>query len=105
MTTTEPLHTTAASVITARPVSIVCELLGVPRDDRLLFWRWAGDLSSPKALDELHAYIDVVIADRCRKPTADLLSHLIQLEVDGEDLTIDDIHRLVAALVAGADTD
>jgi cytochrome P450 len=104
MTTTEPLRTRAASV-TARPIAIVCELLGVPRDDRLLFWRWAGDLSTPKALDELHAYVDVMIADRCCKPTDDLLSHLIQLEVDGEDLTVDDIHRLVAALVACADTD
>ncbi len=70
MTTTEPLRTTAASIITARLISIVCELLGVPRDDRLLFWRLAGDLSSLKALDELHAYVDVMIADRCRKPAA-----------------------------------
>src|SRR5258705_234488 len=94
-----------AGVIAARLVSFVCELRGGRGDDRLLFWRWAGDLSSQKALDELHASVDVMIADRCRKPTADLLSHLIQLEVDGEDLTIDDIHRLVAALGAGADTD
>ncbi|MDT5187395.1 MAG: hypothetical protein QOI29_5553 [Mycobacterium sp.] len=48
MTTAEPLRTTAASVITARPISIVCELLRVPRDDRLLFWRWAGDCRARK---------------------------------------------------------
>jgi cytochrome P450 len=100
MNTTEPLRTRSANVITARQIPIVCAALGVPRDDRLSFWRWAGDLSSPKALDELHAYVDVMIADRCRKPTDDLLSRLIELEVDGEELTVDDIHRLVAALVA-----
>jgi cytochrome P450 len=105
MTTTEPLRTSPARVITARHVSIVCELLGVPRDHRLLVWRWAGDLTNPKALDELHAYIDGMIADRCYKPTDDLLSQLIQLQVDGEDLTVEDIHRLVTALVADADTD
>jgi cytochrome P450 len=104
MTTTEPQRTRAASVFTARPISIVCELLGVPRDDRLLFWRWAGDLSSPKALDELHAYVDVMIADRCRKPGDDLLSQLIAMELDGAELTVDDIHGLVAAMVACADT-
>jgi hypothetical protein len=98
--TTEPLQTRPAGVITTRQLSIVCAALGVPRDDRLLFWRWAGDLSNPKTLDELNAYVDVLIADRCLKPADDLLSRLIQLEVDGEELTVDDIRTLVAALVA-----
>jgi cytochrome P450 len=105
MTTAEPLRTSAASVFTARPIAIVCELLGVPRDDRLLFWRWAGELSNTKAMDELHAYVDVMIADRCRKPGDDLLSQLIGLEVDGEDLSVDDVHRFAAALVAVAGSD
>jgi hypothetical protein len=33
------------------------------------------------------------------------LSQLIGLEVDGEDLSVDDVHRLAAALVAVADSD
>jgi len=44
----------------------------------------------------------VMIADRCRRSTDDLLAKLIELEVDGEELTVDDIRRFVAALVAGA---
>jgi cytochrome P450 len=79
MTTTEPLSTTAATAVTARQMSIVCEALGV------------------------HSYVDVMIADRCRKPTGDLLSQLIALEVDGEELTVDDIRTFVAALVSDAD--
>jgi cytochrome P450 len=55
-----------------------------------------------KALDELHQYVDVMIADRCRRSTDDLLAKLIELEVDGEELTVDDVYRFVAALVAGA---
>ena len=47
-------------------------------------------------------YVDVMIADRCRRSTDDLLAKLIELEVDGEELTVDDIRRFVAALVAGA---
>jgi hypothetical protein len=53
-----------------------------------LFRRWRESLN-PKALDELYAYVDVMIADRCRKP--------------GEELTVDDLRAIVASLVSGAD--
>ena len=43
-----------------------------------------------------------MIADRCRRPADDLMSKLIELEVDGEALTVDDIRNFVAELVAGA---
>jgi cytochrome P450 len=94
MTTTDARQNSIASV---------CEALGVPRQDWRLFSRWAGDLSNTKTLDELYAYIDMMTADRCRKPGQDLLSQLIQLEVDGEELTVDDLRAFVASLVAGAD--
>jgi cytochrome P450 len=84
-------------------IAAVCEALGVPRQDWQLFSRWAAGPLTPKVLDELYHYVDVMIADRCRRSTDDLLSQLIELEVDGEELTVDDIRRFVAALVAGAD--
>jgi cytochrome P450 len=93
MTTTDTRQSSIASV---------CEALGVPRQDWQLFSRWAAGPLSSKALDALHAYVDVMIADRCRRSTDDLVSKLIELEVDGEELTVDDIRRFVAALVAGA---
>ena len=37
-----------------------------------------------------------MIADRCRRPADDLLAKLIELEVDGEELTVDDIRSFVA---------
>ena len=83
-------------------ITAVCEALGVPPEDWPLFARWAAGPSTPKKLDELHHYVDVMIADRCRRSTDDLLAKLIELEVDGEELTVDDIRRFVAALVAGA---
>jgi hypothetical protein len=43
-----------------------------------------------------------MIADRCRRSTDDLLAKLIEMEVDGEELTVDDIRRFIADLVAGA---
>ena len=83
-------------------IAAVCEAPGVPRQDWHLFSKWAAGPMTPKTLDELHQYVDVMIADRCRRSTDDLLAKLIELEVDGEELTVDDIHRFVAALVAGA---
>jgi cytochrome P450 len=83
-------------------IASVCGALGVPRRDWQLLSRWATGPLTPKALDALHSYVDVMIADRCRRPTDDLVSKLIELEVDGEELTVDDIRRFVADLVAGA---
>ncbi|MGZ5379811.1 MAG: hypothetical protein ACXWD8_18000, partial [Mycobacterium sp.] len=84
-------------------ISAACEALGVPPEDWQLFARWATGPLTSKKLDELYSYVDVMIADRCRRSTDDLLAKLIELEVDGEELTVDDIRSFVAALVTGAD--
>jgi cytochrome P450 len=81
-------------------VAAVCEVIGVPRKDWPSFSRWGAGPMTPKALDELHHYVDVMIADRCWRPTDDLLAKLIQMQVDGEDLSVDDIRNFVVALVA-----
>lgn len=81
----------------------VCEALGVPEKDWPLFYRWAAEPLTPKALDTLHQYVDVLIADRCSRPADDLMSELIALEVDGVELTVDDIRSFVATLVARSD--
>jgi cytochrome P450 len=81
----------------------VCEALGVPQNDWPLFYRWAGSPLTPKGTDELYYYVDVMIAERCRKPADDLMTTLTALEVDGTELTVDDIRRFVATLVTGAD--
>lgn len=82
-------------------VSAVCAALGVPDDEWPLFTRWAIDFLDPVALDELYAHLDVMIADRCSAPGEDLLSDLIAREVDGDGLTVDDLHTIVATLLAG----
>lgn len=97
MTTTKP-----QTAVRRYPIAGVCALLGVPREDWYLFRRWASESLHSKALDELYAYVDVMIADRCRKPGDDLLSQLIESGIDGEDLTVDDFRAIVAALVSRA---
>jgi hypothetical protein len=97
MTTIEP-----RSLICSYSIEKVCIQLGVPQKDWHLFRRWAGKCLTTEALDKLHAYVDVMIADRCCKPGTDLLSQLIANGVDGEELTVDELHTAVAALVARA---
>ncbi|AKK27383.1 hypothetical protein [Mycobacterium sp. EPa45] len=72
----------------------LCTRLGVPDDDRVLFWRWADELPSRAAVDELNSYVDILIAEQCRRPADDALGRLIEL-----GLTDDEIRRSVAALV------
>jgi len=97
MTISEPLGT-----IRRTSIDEICAQLGVPRGDWYLFQRWAGKPLTAKALDELHAYVDVMIAIRCTNPGTDLLSELIATGVGGEDLTVDELHVIVAAMVSRA---
>ncbi|WP_326546969.1 hypothetical protein QGN32_01740 [Mycolicibacterium sp. ND9-15] len=77
----------------------LCEAFGFPEQDWPMFARWAAGPMTPRDEETLYQYVDVMIAERCCKPTEDLLSHLIDLEVGGAELTVDDIHRFVATLV------
>jgi cytochrome P450 len=87
----------------AYSVSAVCASLDVPPGEWPLFARWATDFLNPAALQELYSYLDVMIAERCRLPGEDLLSDLIGLDIDGDGLTVDDLHTIVAAVLAGVD--
>jgi cytochrome P450 len=96
MTTIEP------RTLQSRSIADVCALLGVPGNDWHLFKRWAAESLNSKALDELYAYVDVMIAERCRRPGDDLLSKLIEAGIDEAELTVDELRAVVAALVSRA---
>jgi cytochrome P450 len=98
----DDMTTTGPDTDSQNSVAAVCEALGVPRRDWQLSFRWTTEPLTPQALDALYQYVDVMIADRCRVPGDDLLSNLIQTEVDGEELTVDDLRAIVASLVSGA---
>ncbi|OBB73926.1 hypothetical protein [Mycobacterium sp. 852014-52144_SCH5372336] len=77
----------------------VCEAFGFPEEDWQMFARLASGPMTPRDEEALYQYIDVKIAERCWKPTDDLLSNLIDVEVDGTELTVDDIYRFVSTLI------
>ncbi|MFE7074182.1 cytochrome P450 [Streptomyces sp. NPDC057620] len=90
------------------PVMVISELLGVPTSDRHLFKRWVERMSSsaieltsgernpnsdadPQAamrvVPELFDYLRAHTAERRVKPREDLITKLVEAEVDGERLS------------------
>lgn len=102
------------------PVTVICELMGVPLADRHLFRPWserasrlldatsldAGELadaaSGAMALGE---YFDALFAERRARPGDDLVSQLLAVEEAGDVLTDIEVRSLVLLLfIAGHET-
>lgn len=93
------------------PVTVIAELLGVPFADRFKFKQWSEAIVGNSAeqyttaQQEMAAYFFGLLSQRQREPQDDLLTALIQAEVDGERLS--DMELLgfcVLLLVAGHET-
>lgn len=97
------------------PLSVICELLGVPEEDRLRFARWSKVLLlRPTALNVLRMmptmwmlirYLRQLIAEKKARPKDDLLSALHQVEEAGERLSEDEqVAMALLLLIAGHET-
>jgi cytochrome P450 len=105
------------------PVIIIAEIIGIPPEDREQFKRWSDAavenlgtaLFVPpeperfrrltQLLAEMGTYFSDLAAVRRRQPREDLLTGLVQAEVEGSKLTQDEMIRmLVLLLVAGNET-
>ncbi|SDC29074.1 cytochrome P450 family protein [Actinokineospora iranica] len=94
------------------PMTVICELLGVPDGDRESFRQWSGTLLSAAPFDEvraaavaMQAYLVQLIAAKRAAPGPDLLTALIEAVEDGDRLSE---HELVSMtfllLLAGHET-
>jgi len=95
------------------PTQIIAGLLGLPRQDYKQFQRWSIDilsfLSRPEeavvASGEVKEYVAGILAERRRRPQADLITDLAQAELDGERLSDEEIFSFVRLLLpAGVET-
>lgn len=103
------------------PTRMFCDMFGVPEQHRELVHKSAGDVvawADPEALGDrspqevqveactnLHAVAKELIDSRRENPGDDLLSNLVQADVDGEKLTDFEIGSFFVLLsVAGTDT-
>ena len=94
------------------PITVICEMLGIPPEDRERTRQWSENLlsaQSPERMEELGrnigefiAYLRDLFARKREVPGDDLISQLLQVEVDGDRLTEDEILAMVFILfVAG----
>lgn len=103
----------------ALPVTIISRMLGLPGDDVGQLRAWSHALTrgldpglSPVEDDAvtqagrgMFAYLEEVIASKRGKPGDDILSHLIEVEAEGDRLQTDEIQAQVILLyIAGHET-
>ena len=96
------------SVAAPLPIAVISWFLGVPREDWKLLYHWTNEIigsndpeyrrpgesardTYQRARGELHRYLEQMIEERRRQPGDDLISHLIQSELEGAPTT----HRLI----------
>ncbi len=98
------------------PVTIFCEMLGIPDEDHPQFRYWTqcvaralDPLISDEERDECTAgteamrdYLELAVEEKRKAPADDLMSELIQAEEDGDSLTTQELQAQILTLyVAG----
>jgi cholest-4-en-3-one 26-monooxygenase len=100
------------------PLEVIAELLGVPREDRHKVFEWSNRLVGSEdpeyqvaddavtaAQVEMFMYAQALAAERRAEPRADIVSALLEAEVDGDRLTEMDFNLFFMMLaVAGNET-
>ena len=100
------------------PCTVFLALLGLPQDDLPLFLRIKDDIIRPPGLagreadvirkrtaQEIYSYFEPIIESHRDEPRDDLITRLIDAEVDGHKLTDEDILDICFLfLIAGLDT-
>ena len=94
------------------PITVFLALLDLPLQDshEMKVWidqmtRPDGSMSMEEVMDNLFRYVDPVIDQRLGKDGTDLISRVINNDIDGRTMTRDEMRGLVSLLlVAGLDT-
>jgi cytochrome P450 len=106
------------------PLLVITQMLGLPADDQPRLVRWSdailnmsytipgGSAAAAGAVADFEAataevdeYLTALLTERRARPQDDLLTRLVQAEVDGQRLTKDEIRGFVQLLlVAGQET-
>lgn len=101
------------------PVTVICELLGVPTEDRDQFGPWSSDASrlldgmiddatlqrGVLGLMQILNYLNHLFDERRSRPADDLISALLAVEEAGDSLSEDELRSIVLLLfIAGHET-
>jgi cytochrome P450 len=96
------------------PMNVIIKMIGLPLQDSELLFSFIKDLTedvnlAPEKLmenrDRLDAYLDIHIADHRKNPRDDLISYLINAQLDGKNLDEQHIRGTIGLMfIAGIDT-
>ena len=96
------------------PITIICEMLGVPYDDRAEFRKWSDQALAVTAFtpeeitagfENLQGYIAGLVAERRKSPTDDVLGTLVTARDENDRLSEEELVNFgVTLLVAGHET-
>jgi cholest-4-en-3-one 26-monooxygenase len=100
------------------PLIAICELIGIPEEDRGRIYDWTNRLvgfddpefvSSPEdgaiAMAEMYVYANELAEQRQTNPTGDIITTLLQADVNGDKLTVEEFDMFFLMLcVAGNET-
>jgi cholest-4-en-3-one 26-monooxygenase len=100
------------------PLQVIAEMMGVPQEDRHLLFEWSnrmvgsedpeyqvGEDAQTQAQVELFAYAQAMAEERRARPQHDIITTLLQSEVDGDRLTELELNLFFLLLaVAGNET-
>ncbi|MEU9374459.1 cytochrome P450 [Streptomyces sp. NPDC048255] len=96
------------------PMTVICELLGVPDLDSARFRYWSGEIVAPlgtagpdsRVIGQLTAYLVELVEAKAADPGEDLLSALIRTrDEDGDQLSPDELIGMAfLLLIAGHET-
>ncbi|MCV7104012.1 cytochrome P450 [Mycobacterium palustre] len=98
------------------PLQAIADLLGVPQDDRDKIFRWSNEMTGNE--DPEYAHVDPQMSsaelimyamkmaeERAKNPGDDIVTKLVQADIDGEKLSDDEFGFFVVMLaVAGNET-
>ncbi|MGQ4385973.1 cytochrome P450 family protein [Streptomyces sp. SAS_270] len=91
------------SYATPLPITVICDLLGVPGEHRRDFRAWTNPLVTPdparpditkQAVVAMLGFFTGLLADKRKEPADDLLSDLIAVQEEGDRLTEDELMSL-----------
>ncbi|QFZ20092.1 cytochrome P450 family protein [Saccharothrix syringae] len=93
------------------PLAVICDLLGVPAEDRDQLNRWTAAMMTERpelvvpASDAMVGYLAGLIEYKRERPDDALLTALVQARVDGEHLTPEElVTTAILMVVAGHET-
>jgi cytochrome P450 len=98
------------------PITVICELLGVPVEDRQKFRVWSNALldrsglflantEAPAELGEFARYLQALVVEKRERPDDRLVSQLVRVEESGDKLAENELVSMIwLLLIAGHET-